>query len=278
MDRHLEQLHAARQAWRAREWPAPELLVVSGSGLAVELPGTTEREAPLAEVLPFPIRPVVGHPHTVTILEPLPGRFVAYQRGRLHSYQGYDANETAFMVRLAALLGGRKLILTNAAGGIRPDLGPGDLVAVTDHINLTGLNPLRGELPADWGPAFPDMTGAYDPDLRRLLAGHARRLDIALAEGVYCGLAGPNFETPAEIRMLRSFGADLVGMSTVLEVVAARHLDVACLAVSMVANAAAGVGDGAIDHEEVLAEAGQRAEILRRLLGALLIDEDLYSP
>ncbi len=277
MERHLEQLDAAAAAWREREWPAPDALLVSGSGLAVELPGATSHRAGLAEVIPLRVRGIDGHPLEFVLLEPLPGRFVAYQRGRLHSYQGYDANDTVFVVRLAALLGARTLIMSNAAGGVHRTQKAGEIVIVNDQINLTGLNPLRGELPPDWGPQFVDMVDAHDPDLGLLAATVAGELDLPCSRGVYAGFAGPTFETPAEVNMARTMGADLVGMSTVLEVIAARHMGLRCLCFSLVANLAAGVTGEKIDHEEVLVASRAASDQIRRILTALLTRSELYA-
>jgi len=270
-------LDEAVARYEALGWPRPEALLVSGSGLTVDLAGAGRAPVPLQDLLPFPIHAVVGHPLDVLLLEPAGGRPVLYQRGRLHSYQGYDAAETVFAVRLARLLGAKTLLMTNAAGGLDPAFSPGDLVLVEDHLNLTGLNPLRGDLPAAWGPRFPDMLTAYDPDLRELAREKAGELGIALGGGVYAGMAGPSYETPAEVRMLRLLGAHLAGMSTVLEVIAARHMGMRCLVVSLVSNAGAGVTDQPLDHEEVLAAGAAAAEKISRLLAALLADPRLVG-
>lgn len=257
-------------------WPRPAVLLVSGSGMAVELPGAAADAVPLAHLLPFPIEAVPGHPLDLVPLQPGGGAGpVLYQRGRLHSYQGHSAAETVFLVRLARLLGATTLVMTNAAGGLDPALSPGDLVLVEDHVNLTGLNPLRGRPPAAWGPRFPDMNTAYDPALRELARETAAGLGIALGAGVYAAVPGPSYETPAEVRMLRTLGAHLVGMSTVLEVIAARHMGMRALVLSLVANAAAGVTDRPLDHEEVLAAGAQAADKVRRLLSALIADPRL---
>jgi purine-nucleoside phosphorylase len=272
-------LDDAVAAWERRGWPRPRLLLVSGSGLAVDLHPPTHGPEPLASFLPFPVHPVEGHPHRLEMLLPRPDLPVLYLRGRLHGYQGYEPAEAVFPVRLAALLGAGTLVMTNAAGGLAPELPAGRLALVCDHLNLTGANPLRGTLPAAWGPRFPDLGEAYDPRLRRLAAGHAAALGIPLAEGVYAGLAGPSYETPAELRMLHRLGADLVGMSTVLEVIAARHMGLACLVLSLVANAAPGEGDagesGPVTHEGVLAAGAAAAADLVRLLRAILEDPAL---
>jgi purine-nucleoside phosphorylase len=275
MDDLSRSLADAIARWDALGWPRPQVALVSGSGLGVDLDPPAHDPIPLAELLPFPIHPIAGHPHTVELLLPRPDRPVLYFRGRLHAYQGYDPHQVVFPVRLAALLGARALLLTNAAGGVDPALRPGDLVLLSDQVNLTGLSPLRGQLPPAWGPRFPDMTNAFDPHLRALALSTARHLELSLREGVYLGLAGPSYETPAEVRMLRTLGADVTGMSTVLEVLAARPLGLACLAISLVSNAAAGLSDAPIDHDEVLASGQAAAGRLQALLAALLADPKL---
>lgn len=263
------------ERWRGLALPEPQILLVSGSGLAVDLDGEDVATAPLADILPFPVHRVEGHPHDVRLLRDPCGRVVAYQRGRLHGYQGYSPSEVVCLVRIAARLGARTLVMTNAAGGIDPELPPGDLVVLRDHLNLTGSNPLRGELPAQWGPRFPDMSEAYALELRRLAREEAGRLGFPLREGVYAGLAGPTYETPAEVRMLSTLGAGLTGMSTVHEVIAATHMGLRCLCLSLVTNRAAGLAATPLTHEEVL-EAGRQATTrVRRLLQALLARAEL---
>lgn len=268
-------LKEAVDRWDALGWPRPEVVVVSGSGLAVGLGQRIHGPVALEYFLPFSVHPVEGHPHELEMLLPVAGRPVLYQRGRLHSYQGYSAAETVFPVRLAALLGAKVMILTNATGGLQPDQRPGDLVLIRDHINLTGLNPLRGQLPSEWGVRFPDMGNAYDARLRDLTTRLAGELGVPLRDGVYAGVAGPSYETPAEVRMLRALGGDVTGMSTVLEVIAGHHIGMRCLCVSMVSNAAAGMSEAPIDHADVLAAAQTAAVSLQRLLGALLQSPEL---
>lgn len=259
----------AVERWHQLGWPRPEVLLVSGSGLAVDLGAQNDLAAELSEWLPFPTHRIEGHPLHTQIIEPRPGLQVLYQQGRLHSYQGYDAHQTVFMIRLAALLGARVLIMSNAAGGLNPNYRPGDLVLIRDHINLIGLNPLRGQIPAEWGPQFPDMGEAYDPQLRSAARQTATDCGLDLAEGVYAAVAGPSYETPAEVRMLQVLGADLVGMSTALEIIAARHMGMRCLGVSLVANMAPGVAAGTTDHAEVLEAAAAAAQQLRAVLTKL---------
>ncbi len=200
-----------------------------------------------------------------------------YQRGRLHSYQGYDGHQVAFSIRLGALLGVETAILSNASGGLYEGARAGDLMLIRDHLNLIGLNPLRGELPPAWGPHFPDLTTAYDAELRRVALEEAVALGLELDEGVYAGVAGPSYETPAEVEMLRRMGADLVGMSTVLEVIAARHMGVRCLGISLVANPASGMVPEPLVHTEVLAAAEAASGRLRELLVRLLERPELCS-
>jgi purine-nucleoside phosphorylase len=277
MESHVEQVLSACERWRERGWPTPTALLVSGSGLAADLAAPAGFTADLGELLPFPVQSVIGHPHRVELLSTAHGT-VLHQRGRIHSYQGYDANETVFVVRLAALLGAGVLVMTNAAGGLLPEQKPGQLAVVTDQLNLIGLNPLRGELPADWGPRFPDMVGAYDPGLRAAALEVADSLGLELTTGIYAGVAGPSFETPAEVEMLRRLGADLVGMSTVLEVIAARHLGMRSLCISLIANLAAGIGGGPVDHEEVLATGRAASVEIARLLDGLFDRTCFHSP
>ncbi len=273
----IHQLDQALENYRSLDWPAPDLLLVSGSGLAVEMDGDARGPVPLTDVLPFPASGIVGHPLELMLLEPLPGRRVLYQRGRLHAYQGFTPHQVALTIRMAARLGAKILVMTNAAGGLMPEHRPGDLVAITDHLNLTGRNPLYGTtLPSDWGPQFPDMSRAYDPEIHRRLHELAQKLGIDLSDGVYAGVAGPSYETPAEVRMLRNLGAQVVGMSTVLEVIAARHMGLRSAVVSLVSNAAAGVTDAELDHEEVIEAGRVAAGNVRKLLEALLKDGQIY--
>lgn len=274
---HAAALDEAVAAWDRRGWPRPRVAVVSGSGLAVDLYPPSHGPEALADLLPFPIHPIEGHPHRVEVLLPRPGRPVVYFRGRLHSYQGYDALQTVFPVRLAALLGARVLVMTNAAGGVTAGRRAGELVLVRDHLNLTGLNPLRGHLPARWGPRFPDLAQLYDPRLRRLAHERAAELGITLGEGVYAGVAGPSYETPAEVRMLALLGADLVGMSTVLEAIAAHHMGLACLVVALVSNLGAGVVDQPLTHAEVVAAGRGAQDELARLLRSILEADSLTA-
>jgi purine-nucleoside phosphorylase len=277
MEHLADELTAATERWREVGWPAPRVALVAGSGLAVDLDLPSAGRQPLQRFLPWQAHAVVGHSLEVELLLPESAAPVAYLRGRLHAYQGYTAAQTVFPVRMLALLGVRTLLLTNSAGATNPGIPAGSLVQITDHINLTGMNPLYGEPPKAWGPRFPDLTYAYDSGLQGLVARHAAELGIGLHQGVYVGLSGPSYETPAEVRMLRTLGGDVVGMSTVLEVIAAVHMGVRCAGLSLAANAGAGLLPEPLHHDEVL-EAGRAAATrLKQLFERVLVDPDLVS-
>jgi purine-nucleoside phosphorylase len=242
--------------YHGREIPQPEVGVVLGSGLgafAGEVEGAVE--IPYADLPGWPRSTAVGHAGKL-IFGTVSGAGVAVLAGRFHLYEGYSPQQVVHGVRELGRLGVKSLILTNAAGGIRPDFAKGRLVLISDHINLQGANPLCGPNDESLGPRFPDMTEAYDAEFREIARAAGRELGIELPEGVYAGLLGPSYETPAEIRFLRAIGADLVGMSTVAEVIAANHMGMRCLGISCVTNAAAGVTGEKLNHEEVL-EAGR---------------------
>ncbi len=225
------------------------LILGSGlGGLAKSVAGSVR--IPFGEIPGFPATTVLGHDGAL-IVGTLGGRQVAALSGRFHMYEGHPAALAGFPVRVLRALGARELFVSNAAGGISPKLAVGDLMMITDHLNLMGANPLVG--PLQTGEArFPDMTDAYDPGLRRSLRTTAEKLGINLREGVYAGLLGPSYETPVEVRMLRTLGADAVGMSTVPEVIVARALGMRVAGVSCITNAAAGVTGAALTHAEVL--------------------------
>jgi purine-nucleoside phosphorylase len=206
----------------------------------------------------------------VLVLGHVDGVPVAVMRGRAHLYEGIPAERAVFGVRVLARLGVRTLVVTNAAGGIDESYRPGLLVLISDHVNLMGTSPLLGPNDDSLGPRFPDLSDAYDPELRAAARDAAARLGIEIGEGVYAAWLGPQFETPAEIRFMRAIGAGLVGMSTVPEVIAARHLGLRCLGISVVTNMAAGVGGGKLAHEDVLAVGAEAQPRLTALLRELL--------
>lgn len=235
----------------------PNIALVLGSGLgafADEFANATN--IPYAEIPHFPRSTAIGHAGRLVIGNV--GKIaVAGMQGRVHLYEGYSAKDVAFPIRVFSRMGVKAVILTNAAGGIKLEFMQGKLVVIKDHVNLQGANPLNGPNDNRFGVRFPDMTVAYDRRFREIAVAESNRNGISLYEGVYAALAGPSYETPAEIRYLRSIGADLVGMSTVPEVIAARHSGIRVLGISCVTNAAAGILDQPLDHREVL-ETGER--------------------
>lgn len=235
----------------------PKIGLVLGSGLgAFADEFTAATRIPYAEIPHFPQSTAVGHAGKLVFgkVGDVP---VAGMQGRVHLYEGYSAKNVAFPIRVFFRMGVKAVILTNAAGGIKHEFTQGKLVVIKDHINLQGVSPLTGANDERFGPRFPDMTIAYDRRFREMTVGEGNRHSIGAYEGVYAALPGPNYETPAEIRYLRSIGADLVGMSTVPEVIAARHCGMRVLGISCVTNAAAGILDKPLDHKEVL-ETGER--------------------
>lgn len=262
-------------AWiRGRTDAPPRAGVVLGSGLGGF--GALLENAvviPYDEIPEFPVSHVPGHAGRLVVgdlVGPSGPVTVAALQGRVHGYEGWSAQDVAFGARVLCMLGARLVLVTNASGGIHPDLEPGDLVRIVDHLNLSGENPLTGPNDDRLGPRFPDMTHAYDPALGARLEETASRLGIALKRGVYACVRGPSYETPSEIRMLRTLGADLVGMSTVPEVIAARHMGVPVVGVSLVTNRAAGLGRTPLTHREVTAVAAREGERLSALLAAYL--------
>ena len=247
--------------------PHFDTAVVLGSGwlAAADAIGAQEVEIPLADLGGFEEPTTQGHTPSVRYLK-MSNHGVLLFLGRVHMYEGHHPHTVVHGVRTAIAAGCRTVVLTNAAGGIRADYAVGQPVLLSDHLNLTGRSPLSGPIPAGYPSRFTDLTDAYSRRLRDL----ARRHDPALAEGVYAMLPGPHYETPAEIRMLRTAGADLVGMSTALETIAARHLGAEVLAISLVTNPAAGLSGQPLDHREVLDAARASAARIGELLAALL--------
>jgi len=273
-------LDEAVAAVRAHAQSAPCCGIVLGSGLgglADEI--DPEAAVPYRAIPHFPVPTAEGHAGEL-VLGRLDGRPVAALRGRVHLYEGYTAREVVFPVRLLAALGAPALILSNAAGALNPTFQRGDLMLLTDHINFTGTNPLAGPNDNRLGPRFPDMAQVYDVPLRALAAAAARAEGTPLRAGVYAGVLGPSYETPAEIRMLRGMGADAVGMSTVLEAIAARHAGMRVLGIAVITNAAAGAdgaaprraGGPALSHEDVLAAAAAAGPRFVRLVRRIVRD------
>jgi purine-nucleoside phosphorylase len=259
------QAQSAADSIRAKTPIQPKLAIILGSGLgnfASQVENATT--IPYAEIPHFPQSTVVGHSGKL-VLGTIAGVPIAVMQGRVHAYEGYSMAQVTFPTRVLGLLGVRQLIVTNAAGGINTRYGQGAIVAISDHINLTGTNaalgpnePRFGILPST-GQRFFDMSTAYSPALRKLAIAEAVKQSWTLNEGVYLAVLGPSYETPAEIRAFRTLGADLVGMSTVHEVIIARHMGIEVLGLSVVTNMAAGVLDQPINHEEVM-DIGRRIE------------------
>ncbi|MFZ0940482.1 MAG: purine-nucleoside phosphorylase [Candidatus Sulfotelmatobacter sp.] len=259
----------------------PRIGLVLGSGLGSFADSLTDAaKIPFAEIPAFPRSTAIGHAGQLVIgkSNTVP---VATMQGRVHLYEGYTPHQVAFPMRVFARMGIRSVILTNAAGGINLNYQQGALVLIRDHINLQGTNPLVGPNDDRFGVRFPDMTHAYSKDYRAIARDEAAKLGMTLHEGVYAALLGPSYETPAEINYLRIIGADLVGMSTSFEVIAARHMQIKVLAISCVTNMAAGILDQPLSHQEVI-ETGERVKssfesLLRAVLPRIATDQAMAA-
>jgi len=268
-----ERAEHATRIIRSRISVEPRIAVVLGSGLGGF---ADDFENPVAipyEDIPGFVRSTAqGHAGRLVVgtVDSVP---VLAMQGRVHYYEGYSLEEVTFPIRTFGLLGVKTLVLTNAAGGINVQLTQGALMVISDHLNLMGVNPLRGPNDERFGPRFPDMSAVYSPELQELVIDEARAINVEVRRGIYCGLSGPSYETPAEIHLLRALGADAVGMSTVPEAIVARHMGIEVLGISCITNMAAGIGDEPINHEEVMAT-GDRVratftELLQRVIGAI---------
>jgi purine-nucleoside phosphorylase len=270
MDDQFTLADSAAQLILSRTALRPKIGLVLGSGLGAFADSLTNATAvSYAEIPSFPQSTAIGHAGRMVIgnAGSIP---VAAMQGRVHLYEGYSAQEITFPIRVFGRMGIRAVILTNAAGGIDLSYSQGALVLIRDHINLQGTNPLVGPNDDRFGPRFPDMTTAYAEEYRAIAKEEASKLNIILQEGVYAALLGPSYETPAEIEYLRRIGADLVGMSTVAEVIVARHMGMKVLAISCVTNMAAGILDKPLSHAEVM-ETGERVKsTFESLLSAVL--------
>ena len=270
---YFDQVSAAAAVVTARAPVLPAAAVVLGSGLG-DFAGTLEGAVSLPyEQLPhWPASRVVGHEGRLVVGR-VRGKVIAALAGRCHAYEGHDSQTVTFAVRVLGLLGVKTLVLTNAAGGINTGFAQGALMVIDDHINLTGMNPLVGVNEDRFGPRFPDMTEVYSRRLRGLADEAAQGLGRTLPHGVYAALLGPSYETPAEIRYLRTIGADAVGMSTAFEAIAARHMGIEVLGISCITNMAAGVCPQPLDHHEVMETArrvrGDFVALLEGIVGRL---------
>lgn len=248
----------------------PQIAIILGSGLGAIADGVLDSAVtPYAEIPHFPCSTVEGHSGKL-IIGTLAGVPVAVMQGRVHGYEGYDPEQVTFPMRVLGRLGIKTAIVTNAAGGIRLGMHQGELVLISDHINFLGRNPVSGPNDARFGPRFFDMTEAYSKRLRTLAHEAAQTEGFTFSEGVYLALSGPSYETPAEIRAFRTLGADLVGMSTVPEVIVARHMGMEVLGISCVTNLAAGILDQPLNHQEVMETGLKAQDRLNRLLTRLI--------
>ncbi len=248
----------------------PTVGIVLGSGLSGFGDSLTDAQVfPYSELPHFPDSTVAGHSGKL-IIAPYKGTTIACLQGRFHYYEGYDNAQVTLPVRLLKQLGVETLILTNAAGGIQDGMSADDLMLITDHLNMMGRNPLTGKNLDFLGPRFPDMTNVYSQKLQQAALSVAKQQGITLKQGVYAGVTGPSYETPAEIRMLKTLGADAVGMSTVPEAIAARHAGIDVLGLSCISNLAAGLHHTTLTHEEVLEAGKSVAKTLQTLVGGVL--------
>jgi len=266
----VEKLDAAVEQVRRVVKEVPRIGVVLGSGLGDFAAGfPVDSQIPFREIPGFPPVSVEGHAGRL-LCGRLQNRPIMILQGRAHFYEGHPMADVVFPVRTLCRMGIETLVLTNAAGGIAPHLQPGDLMVIRDHINLMGDNPLKGPNPSALGPRFPDLSAVYDPELRALAARILEETGGPVREGIYAAMTGPAYETPAEVRMLAALGADAVGMSTVPEAVAARHMGVRVAAISCITNLAAGIGKQPLSHAEVTETASRTAARFQRVLTAML--------
>lgn len=269
----FEQAEQAARFIRSRYEAVPEVALVLGSGLGAFADTLVDRVAiPYGEIPGFAKSTVEGHAGQL-VLGTVEGIHVAAMQGRFHYYEGYPLPQVIFPIRALGVLGIKSLIVTNAAGGVNVEFNQGALMLINDHLNLMGVNPLIGPNDARFGPRFPDMSEVYAHDYQEIAVEEAQAIDLHLKRGVYAALTGPSYETPAEIRLLRTLGADAIGMSTVPEAIVARQMGIKVLGISCITNMAAGVLDEPINHEEVL-EIGLRVrdtfqELLRRVIPRL---------
>src|SRR5689334_1516281 len=268
-----ERAEHATRVIRARISVEPHIALVLGSGLGSFADDFEEAVGiPYEEIPGFVRSTAQGHAGRLVIgkIDSVP---VLAMQGRVHYYEGYSLEEVTFPIRTFGLLGVKTLVLTNAAGGINVQLTQGALMVISDHVNLMGVNPLRGANDERLGPRFPDMSAVYSPELQEIVVDEARAIGVEVRRGIYGALSGPSYETPSEIHLLRNLGADAVGMSTVPEAIVARHIGLEVLGISCITNMAAGISDEPINHEEVMAT-GDRvretfAELLRRVISAI---------
>lgn len=248
----------------------PEVGLILGSGLGHVADEIEDKKIySYSEIPNFPISTVEGHKNCLVIGK-LQGKLVVAMQGRFHYYEGYSMREVTFPIRVMKMLGIEKLVVTNAAGGINKNYKSGDLMLIRDHINLSGQNPLIGQNLDEFGPRFPDMSEAYDSNLRKVVKRVAGELHIPIQEGVYAYMTGPSYETPAEVKMLSVLGGDAVGMSTVPEVIVANHSGMKTVGISCITNMAAGILKCALNHEEVIKSSLHASKKFTKLIKAVI--------
>lgn len=270
MSKMYEKLKKCTDIIREKTDFVPEAALILGSGLGEYAKNMDVRaEVPYAEIEGFPVSTVAGHDGRFLFgyVEGVP---MVVMKGRVHYYEGYDMADVVMPIRIMGMLGAKKVILTNAAGGINMEFKPGDLMMITDHISTWVPSPLRGENVEELGTRFPDMSRVYDRELQDVIRGAAKRLGISIREGIYVQCSGPNYETPAEIRAFRGMGADAVGMSTVCEAIAANHMGMKVCGISCITNMAAGILDQPLNHTEVQEVANQVKGTFEKLVTEII--------
>ena len=257
--------HAARII-RSRTTETPRIAIILGSGLGAFADDFENAVSiPYEDITGFPRSTAEGHAGRLVVgkIDQVP---LMAMQGRVHFYEGYSLEQVTFPIRVFKLLGIKTLILTNASGGVNVQFSQGALMIISDHLNLLGDNPLRGPNDTRFGPRFPDMTTVYSPELQEIVIEEAKAINVEVRRGIYAALAGPSYETPAEIHLMRTLGADAVGMSTVPEAIVARHMDLEVLGISCITNMAAGISDEPINHDDVMATGDRVRETLTQLL------------
>jgi len=257
--------HAARII-RSRTTETPRIAIILGSGLGAFADDFENAVSiPYEDITGFPRSTAEGHAGRLVVgkIDQVP---LMAMQGRVHFYEGYSLEQVTFPIRVFKLLGIKTLILTNASGGVNVQFSQGALMIISDHLNLLGDNPLRGPNDTRFGPRFPDMTAVYSPELQEIVIEEAKALNVEVRRGIYAALAGPSYETPAEIHLMRTLGADAVGMSTVPEAIVARHMDLEVLGISCITNMAAGLSDEPINHDDVMATGDRVRETFTQLL------------
>ena len=266
--------HAARII-RSRTTETPRIAVILGSGLGAFADDFENAVSiPYEDITGFPRSTAEGHAGRLVVgkIDQVP---LMAMQGRVHFYEGYSLEQVTFPIRVFKLLGIKTLILTNASGGVNVQFSQGALMIISDHLNLLGDNPLRGPNDTRFGPRFPDMTSVYSSELQEIVIEEAKAINVEVRRGIYAALAGPSYETPAEIHLMRTLGADAVGMSTVPEAIVARHMDLEVLGISCITNMAAGISDEPINHDDVMATGDRVREtftqLLRKIVGRISV-------